>query len=176
MQRPHLRGGEDVGAPSVVLRPFSGVREQARPRMPLAQRPVEGYPVGRCTSRIRASTSNCSLRFSSQPHFPFGNCPLIVRTSAFRQSARRIAPTSLFPRLFQLPQRPRFPFWELTPISVHRYDSRFRPFPLIASKGRTRESPRKGHGVQPLGFPHSKAARPAVTAQHGIARTRRRDR
>ena len=163
-----------MGAQSTVRRPFSGAREQARPRMRLAQCPVEGCPIGRSTSPIPAPTSNCSLRFSTQPHFPFGNCPLILRTSAFRKSARRSVPTSLFSRLFQPPQRPRFPFWELTPIPVHGYDSRSRPFPPVAPKRRTRESPLIGHGVPPLGSPHSTAVKPA-TACCGLTRTRQRE-
>ena len=160
---------------STVRRTFSRPREQAGTRMPPARCPVGGRPVGRCTSSIPVSASSCSLRCSSQPHFPFGNYSLIFRTSAFHQSARN---TGLdFPRFppVSASNALRFPFWELTQIPVHGYDSRSGPFPPLSTKGRTCASSHMRHGAPPLGFPHSMAVRPAVTAHCMPARARRRE-
>lgn len=171
----HMRGGKDVGAQSIVRRTFSGPTEQAGTSMPLARCPVGGRPIGRCTSWIPVSASSCSLRCSSQLHFPFGNYSLIFRTSAFRQSARN---TGLdFPRFppVSASNALRFPFWELTQIPVHGYDSRSGPFPALPTKGRPCASSHKGHGAPPLCFSHSIAVRPTVTAHCRPARARRRE-
>ena len=153
----------------------SGPTEQAGTLMPLARCPVGGRPLGRYTSLIPASASSCSLRCSTRPHFPFGNYPLIFRTSAFRQSARN---TGLdFPLLppVAASNALRFPFWELTQIPVHGYDSRSGPFPTLPTKGRTCASSLLRHGAPPLGFPHSMAVRTTVTAHCGPAQARRRE-
>lgn len=163
-----------MGAQSIVRKTFSGPTEPAGTSMPLARCPVGGRPVGGYALRIPVSTSSCSLRCSSQPHFPLGNYSLIFRTSAFRQSARN---TGLdFPRLppVSASNALRFPFWELTQIPVHGYDSRSGPFPPLSTKGRTCTSSLKRHGASPSSVPHSMAVRPAVTAHCGPARARRR--
>ena len=165
-----------MGAQSTVGRSFIRAREQTSTPELLAPCAIEGCVAGGCSLWIPAPTSNRSLRFSNQPHFPFGNCPPIFETSPFHQSARR--DRSHFPlcRPVQVAQRPRFPFWELTRIPVHGYDTRTSQFPSVASKGRTHESSPMRHGVPPHGSPHSMAFRPPVTVQGGLTRARRRER
>ena len=165
-----------MGVPSTVRRPPSGARQQAGTLMSLAPCPVEDCPVGGCIRRFPPSTSHCLLRCGNQPHFPFGNYPLIFRASSFCKSARRTAPTSLSSRLFQVAQRPRFLFLELKPIPVHGYDSRSRPFPPMSTRGRTCASSHMRHAVQPHGSPHSTAVIRAVTARCGLTYVRRPDR
>ncbi len=174
--RPHQRGGEYVGAKSTVRRTLGRAGEQTSRLMPLVSCPVEGCPIGDCTPWIPTSTSNCSLRCSRNPRLPFFQLRPIFRNQPIHQLLATTASASLFSCQFQVQNSPRFVFLELTQIPVHGYDSKSGPFPLVAPKGRTRESPHKGHGVPPHGSPHSTAARPQLTARCGLTRARRRER
>ena len=172
----HRRGGEDVGDLSIVRPTLGRAGEQTFRLIPLAPCPVEGCPVGGCTPWIPTSTSNCSLRCSRNPRLPFFQLRPIFRNQPIHQLLATTASASLSSCQFQVQNSPRLVFLEPTQIPVHGYDSKSRPFPLVAPKGRTRESPHKGHGVPPHGSPHSTVGRPTVTARCGLTRARRRER
>ena len=110
-------------ARSTVRWTFGGARGQIRTLISLAPCPVEDCPVGGCLRRFPPSTFNRSLRFSYQPHFPFGNFHPNRVNRSLPQSARNNGADFPFSHLFQVQNSPRLPFWELTVILVHGYDT-----------------------------------------------------
>ena len=112
-----------MGVPSTVRRSPSGARQQAGTLMSLAPCPVEDCPVGGCIPTIPTSTSHCSLRCSRNARLNFVN----LRIQPVNQPLPRIAsnngPSLPLFQLFQVQNSPRLPFWELTLILVHGYDT-----------------------------------------------------
>ena len=154
------RRGRPIDRPTDT-RPSRGTDQQVDTAGPMSCRGLSGRGF---IPRIPASSPNCVLRCSRNADLPLGGHPLSDRNQPLHQSARN--PHSDFPlsRLFHVGNGPRRPTWAPTQIPVHGYDCRSRPSSLVAPKGRTRESPHKGHGVPAPGSPHSKAGRPTVTA------------
>ena len=150
-----------MGVPSTVRRSPSGARQQAGTLMSLAQCPVDGSPVGGCTPPIPSSTSNRSLRFSNQPHFPFGNFHPNRVNRSLPQSARNNGADFPFSHLFQVQNSPRLPFWELTLILVHGYDTTSglsqSGVPVRGARGR---APLTDHDISPSNSSDSMEDRP----------------
>ena len=166
---------EDVGAQSTVRRSPSRARQQAGTLMSLAPCPVEGCPVEDRVPGIPASTSKCSLRFSNQPHFPFGNFHPNRVNPPLPQSARNNG--SGFPlfRLFQVQISPRLPFWELTPIPVHGYDISSGHWQSgVPVRGARPRAPLTDHDIWPPDSSDSTGDRPRHRRGGGSLRWSRR--
>ena len=165
-----------MGAISTVRRTLCSVGGNIRRLLTLALCPVEGCPAGSGALPIPASTSDCSLRCSSNAHLPPGSLPFSDRNQPIHRSARKPGSDIPLSRMFHFHVGPRLSYWVSMRIPVHGYESKSRPFPPVAPNWGTHASSQMRHGVPSHGSPHSMAIRPAVTARRVLTRARQRER